>query len=235
MKSLLVPLFDDGALNHRVDAADALARGLDAHIMFAEPPGSSRSPPQTGAASDVAPLSDTDAAALARLTTLSDLVIVPSVWRPSRPTGPSTADIITHCFAPLLAMPSSARIDRLPETAIIAWSDTSPTTALALKAAIPLLAHAAGVKIVSVGGVRDDDGAINPVDYLRWHGIAADFAVLPRSGRVSDTLHDAAREIDAELIVMGAYGRGRFLEDGFGGITRRMLEITETPLLLHPS
>ncbi|VAW02993.1 Universal stress protein family protein [hydrothermal vent metagenome] len=41
-----------------------------------------------------------------------------------------------------------------------------------------------------------------------------------------------ARDIDADMIVMGAYGHSRFREAIFGGATRYMLEKATVPMLM---
>ena len=48
----------------------------------------------------------------------------------------------------------------------------------------------------------------------------------------SDELNRRAVEIDADLIVMGAYGHSRFREAILGGATRNMLEKAKVPVLM---
>jgi len=50
--------------------------------------------------------------------------------------------------------------------------------------------------------------------------------------RVSEVLCRHARDIDADLIVMGGYGHSRFREAILGGATRDMLEISEVPVFM---
>ena len=50
--------------------------------------------------------------------------------------------------------------------------------------------------------------------------------------RVSEVLCRHARDIDADMIVMGGYGHSRFREAILGGATRDMLEIAEIPVLM---
>jgi len=50
--------------------------------------------------------------------------------------------------------------------------------------------------------------------------------------RVSDVLARHLRDVDAELLVMGAYGHSRFREAIIGGATRDLLERAEVPVLL---
>jgi len=41
-----------------------------------------------------------------------------------------------------------------------------------------------------------------------------------------------ARDVDADLLVMGAYGHSRFREAILGGATRNMLERTDVPVFM---
>ena len=50
--------------------------------------------------------------------------------------------------------------------------------------------------------------------------------------RVSDVLRRHASDMDADLIVMGAYGHSRFREAILGGATRYMLEQSKLPVLM---
>ena len=48
----------------------------------------------------------------------------------------------------------------------------------------------------------------------------------------ADVSHISATDIDADLMVMGAYGHSRFREAIFGGATRSMLEDARLPVLM---
>ncbi|MGL4280834.1 MAG: universal stress protein, partial [Albidovulum sp.] len=68
---------------------------------------------------------------------------------------------------------------------------------------------------------------------LSRHGIHAEVSVLAKTlPKTSEVLSRHARDIDADLIVMGAYGHSRFREAILGGTTRNMLEMAEIPVLM---
>ena len=50
--------------------------------------------------------------------------------------------------------------------------------------------------------------------------------------RVSDILLRHAKDLGADLVVMGAYGHSRFREAILGGATRYMLEQSEIPVFM---
>ena len=69
--------------------------------------------------------------------------------------------------------------------------------------------------------------------YLRDHGIKATKLLRPNpGGTVSETLERVARNENADLIVMGAYGHSRLREWVFGGVTRDLLDNTSLCCLM---
>jgi nucleotide-binding universal stress UspA family protein len=65
------------------------------------------------------------------------------------------------------------------------------------------------------------------------HGVRAEVSVLARTlPRVSEVLARQVRDLDAGMLVMGAYGHSRFREAILGGATRDMLEAAEVPVFL---
>jgi len=50
--------------------------------------------------------------------------------------------------------------------------------------------------------------------------------------RVSDVLMRHMKDINADLLVMGAYGHSRFREAILGGATRYMMEQAEFPVFM---
>jgi nucleotide-binding universal stress UspA family protein len=68
---------------------------------------------------------------------------------------------------------------------------------------------------------------------LERHGIAATRLVRPAGrGGVAPTFLDACAEVDAELLVMGAYEHSRFAEDLLGGVARDILAHAPLPALM---
>jgi nucleotide-binding universal stress UspA family protein len=110
-----------------------------------------------------------------------------------------------------------------PAKACIAW-DGGNEAAMALRSAVPLLARCGSVEVLTV---VEKPGGAPPgaaVRYLAKHGIAAESRELPRRGTTEETLANAVRDGGGQLLVMGAYGRGRMREFLFGGVTRYFLE-----------
>ena len=116
--------------------------------------------------------------------------------------------------------------------ALIGWKN-SHTTARALHAAVPLLESADSAVLMAV----NPDGAPDPsaeaaAAFLRRHGIAVEVRI--QRGDDADagsTLLATAAAIEADLLVMGAYGHTRWREMVFGGATAHVCRHMTLPVL----
>ena len=106
----------------------------------------------------------------------------------------------------------------------------------AVAAAVPLMATARQVEIVSVG---EDEAAVaesraDVIRYLGWHGITATARqVKPLSRNIGDTLLHEASEAGIGMLVMGAYSHSRVRELLLGGVTRHVLSnVAVTPVFM---
>lgn len=164
--------------------------------------------------------------ALVRSGDLADLVVV------SRSSG-LAGDLALTASCPVLALPDHAALKLPPRTVCIAW-DGGSEAARAMKAAVPLLASATDVRVLTVE--TDRPNGFPPTEALRYlarHGIKAELAELPRGHSIEETLADEVARVEADLFVMGAYGHSRLREFLFGGVTRFFLdELTAPPLLI---
>jgi len=168
---------------------------------------------------------------------LADLAIV-GASSPDGPRGPSALAglLAVHCKAPVLVVPDGAKGLAIDGPAVVAW-DGSLESSQALRAALPLLARASKVSLVSVTEPHPEDEpelpALSGAEYLARHGIDCELVELPKGTRkVSEVLREAARARGASYLVMGAYGVPRVVETLFGGVTRSMLRDADVPILL---
>ena len=70
-------------------------------------------------------------------------------------------------------------------------------------------------------------------DSLARHGVRAEVSVLAKTlPRVSDILMRHMSDLDASIMVMGAYGHSRLREAILGGATRNVLENAEHAIFL---
>lgn len=119
------------------------------------------------------------------------------------------------------------------ENVLVAW-DGSATAARALGDAMPFLARARRVEVVTVGDIPAavDAPGHGVTRHLARHGIDAPLRNLPSVGDVASTLLSHAFDSEADLIVMGGYGHSRFREFILGGATRGILETMTVPVLM---
>jgi nucleotide-binding universal stress UspA family protein len=86
--------------------------------------------------------------------------------------------------------------------------------------------------VTDPGNGRDRPLAI-PIGYLRDYGLHAEFEEIVDADReIAATLLARCAELDADLLVMGAYGHSRLGERVLGGVTRDILQHTIMPVLM---
>jgi len=164
---------------------------------------------------------------------LADLVIcaLPGHAHPGR--FDSIACAVFKAGRPVLALPMQAPVPAFApqQVAALAWNGKLEA-ARALTAALALLGDCAELVVLSVDDGQAPDRLEPVLTYLRRHGVAASARHLPSKGDAGATLHRAAHEVGARLLVMGAFGHSLTRELVFGGVTDFMLKNATLPLLL---
>jgi nucleotide-binding universal stress UspA family protein len=146
--------------------------------------------------------------------------------------------VIVRSGRPVLLVPFTGDENAsIGERVLIAWKDARES-ARAVADALPLLARAQSVVIVSVAPTADVDVQETIVEsrlvsWLAHHGISARYRreVAPDIDAGNLLLSQAA-DLGADLIVMGAYSRARISELVLGGVTRLMLSSMTVPVLM---
>lgn len=219
------------AMDRAEDDARAAEKGLNAAIA-AQPPGLrvavETAVCQLGALTDV----------VASRARYADLVVLP---RPYGKGNGVEAEAVVEAalfngMAPVLIVPAKGMANTDPRRIVLAWNQ-SREALVATRRAMPFLKRADSVSIVVIdppahGPERSDPGGLL-CQFLVRHGVHAEVTVLAKTmPRVSDILARHLRDIDADLLVMGAYGHSRLREAILGGATRDMLEAAEVPVFL---
>lgn len=141
-------------------------------------------------------------------------------------------DIVMNSDVPVFAVPSGAKHVTLDGTAVVAWNGTTES-ANALRAAVPLLARANAVHIVTIDGDDIATSSTEAAAYLSRHGIKAEVHEEARGDRtVAEALSQVVERMDASWMVMGAYGHSRLREFLFGGVTRDFLGSSRIPIFI---
>jgi len=106
----------------------------------------------------------------------------------------------------------------------IGW-DGKTAAAQAVSAAMPYFTKADSVEILSVQRPPLKAEATEGLrEYLALHGVASTERLIdPGTKRIGEALLAAAAEGNADLLVVGGYGRGRLRESLIGGVTRHVI------------
>jgi nucleotide-binding universal stress UspA family protein len=137
---------------------------------------------------------------------------------------------------PALIVPEDRPITPAPQRVMIAWNDSFEAMS-AVRAALPVIRTAERVHVVIVdppthGPDRSDPGG-RVSQFLARHGLRVEIDVLARTlPQVSDVLLRHAVDMDADMMVLGAYGHSRLREAVFGGATRNLLGNARLPLFM---
>ncbi len=168
----------------------------------------------------------------------SDMVILPQPYGEGRGAElePVTESALFEGRTPVMVTPKKSAPVTRPARIMLGWNESSEALG-AVRAALPLLKAADVVHVVVIdppshGPNRSDPGGLLS-QYLARHGVKVEIDVLSKTlPRVSDVLLRHAGDMDADMVVMGAYGHSRFREAIFGGATRYMLEQANLPVFM---
>jgi nucleotide-binding universal stress UspA family protein len=143
-----------------------------------------------------------------------------------------TGDVALRAPAPVLAVPpGSAGVD-VAGPALVAW-DGSQEAAVAMRGAMPMLAKAESVAILTVEEKDPLYTARDAAAFLSRHGIVADVVERGRGGAsVEQVIRSVLAERSIAWMVQGAYGHSRLRQTLFGGVTRGLLSEAPVPIII---
>ena len=166
----------------------------------------------------------------------SDLLVLGRPGSDPENVAPATVEAAIHeCARAVMIAPPNAGSGGFGSI-IVAWNG-SFQAARAVEYSLPFLAKASTITILVVGSKADDVGASYLARNLGRHGIKTTIdAIDPGavSGRARGrALLDYTHGKGADLLVMGAYGRGQVMSFlGLGGATGKVISSCRVPLLL---
>lgn len=133
---------------------------------------------------------------------------------------------------PVMMVPRSYDVESVTKRAVIAWDDRR-ASARALTDAMALLASHPQVTVLSIGDAAEKvPNGLNIANHLNRHGLNAEWVKLKRTGPIGETILKYCQEVDAGLLVMGAYEHSKFREDLLGGVTNYVLRQAALPVLM---
>ena len=165
---------------------------------------------------------------------LADLIVVSrkldSEYLPD--TLGTASQVVIGTDKVVVAVPEKARGFEAAGRAIVAW-DGSEQAAHAIERAIPLLQLARSVTLIEIEDGSTEKPAEEAAAYLSRHGISAVIVRRRTRGALTvDVLLSTAEHDGADYIVMGGFGRSRFVEALLGGVSRDMLSESPIPIVM---
>lgn len=169
---------------------------------------------------------------------MSDLIVLPKPYGEGR-SSEDVAIVEAALFATrvaVLVVPEGMTRFKPASRVVVAWNQ-SDEAMQAIRTALPVLKAADSVDIAIIDPPSHDPDRSDPggllAAMLSRHGVRAEISILARTlPRISDVLARHVHDRSADLVVMGAYGHSRFMEEILGGATRNMLAETEVPVLM---
>jgi nucleotide-binding universal stress UspA family protein len=180
-------------------------------------------------------LSKEDAAAAVRLSArYADLVVLGQPEPDENLARGFVEEVILTAGRPALIVPYAGRFADAGKRVLVAWN-AGREAARAVTEALPLLSKAETVEVVAFGE-GGDHGDVPGADlalFLARHGVKATAARQHAPGvDVGNQILSRAADVNADLIVMGAYGHSRWRELALGGATRSVLDAMTVPVLM---
>ena len=144
-------------------------------------------------------------------------------------------ELVLSAGRPVLFVPYAGHFEHVGRRILVAWN-TGREAARAVTDALPLLQRASVVQLVAFDPRRGgaDHGDIPGADIglvLARHGVKV--AVEQQQSDevdVGNQILSRAADLEADLIVMGAYGHSRVRELVLGGVTRTLLDTMTVPV-----
>lgn len=167
----------------------------------------------------------------------ADLIIV------NRPTAENETSALMTLNAALMQsgravvaappLPDDGSSSGGPVERVAVFWNGSPEATRAVKAALPLLVAAKEVTVLRVEEEEWYAGTEDLDVHLTRHGVKTVISkVIPREGRTGRSLLFATRDVNADMMVMGAYTRSKLRQLMLGSVTGYVMEHAVYPVLM---
>ncbi len=178
--------------------------------------------------------------ALARRGRFYDILITGQFARAiRREQGVLQPEELIHSIGkPLIIVPENYEPREFKETAAIAW-DGSRSASRALSDAMQILETKKKLDVLVVEGKKSSEDPYAPlsatdiVAHLKKHGVdAKEIRIAPGRQSAARAVLDYCGTTDPDLLVMGAFGRGKLGAMLFGSMTTGVLAEMNVPVLV---
>lgn len=136
------------------------------------------------------------------------------------------------CDRPVLVVPPDAPASPFGRRIAIAWRDDERTIKAVLSG-LRCVAKAEDIHVLA--GTRDASRRPRSPEILDEHGITAKLHILPIAGQevFGERLLRTAHQLNADMLIVGAFARHPLRSLILGGVTRYMLAHADIPLLMR--
>jgi nucleotide-binding universal stress UspA family protein len=147
-----------------------------------------------------------------------------------------TDHLILSVGHPVLIVPNMVKGFTIGKRIMVAW-DRSPLATRAVHNSRPFLRNAESVHVLAINLTSEQGGKVpgsGICEHLAHHDInASPVHVESDTEALSKIILTKAKELDIDLIIMGAYGHSRLREKILGGNTYHLLNHSPIPLLMN--
>ncbi len=149
----------------------------------------------------------------------------------SKEAGPTTETLIHNALRPVLVVPEGAQS---AGPFVFAYDGGKGAQRVVAAATQLAAAQGAEMSVLSIGEAAEFRAEHEEVLARYWqpYGLQTRFQVTPRTGKISETIVNHARQAGAGMIIMGAFGHNPLHELFFGSTTLETLAMTGCPVLL---
>ncbi len=212
----------------RAAAESSYATWLKANgITDAKDPG-----PRNGVTAHLSEIQGEPTASLAKAGRMADMICMS---QPSNSDGEELSDLVSTALLEtgklLFLAPNGGKCAPVKSVAV-AWNG-SREAARAVALAMPMLERAETVTVLS--GTSD---MLTPTEVeafvasLKWHGVNAKSRTFTLNGDQAGRLQAEARDVGAQVLLLGAYSHSRMREFVFGGVTDDIMNAAQMPVLM---
>lgn len=175
-------------------------------------------------------------ALVAERARVADLSVIGTIPSRDNSLPDRDADIrdgaIFQSGRPVIVAPAGSASSKLGDEVVIGWKD-GVEASRAVAAALPFIARAKTVRVISAGRSASKESLKALADYLSHYANSIETVVISTKKRnVAQQLMEEASKSENALLVMGAYSQWRWKEWAFGGVTDYILHETTVPVLM---
>lgn len=141
-------------------------------------------------------------------------------------------ELVVSCAQPVLAIPYAGKYQNFGQHILVGWNNTREA-AKAMHYALPFMKNAKEVTLLSINPESDQSNEnAAALEHLKRHGVNAKLKVTQWNDvGVGNALLDSLVDMNADMLVMGAYGHSRIREMILGGATQEILNHMTAPIL----